>query len=150
MFCDLEVSALMFFNGNAIDDQNRKLARERSRWKTWKNSRQCTNFYLCIRLLWPLWYCESLWPLWHYCKSIELSNVHLFTLLYYSTLEPNVLFVTVITQIEATVPSRNFLWKLWSASSSQIWPKRWQKRERSPRSHKYVIYLYITNMTSSI
>lgn len=31
-----------------------------------------------------------------HCKSIELSNVQLFTLLYYSTLEPNVLFATVI------------------------------------------------------
>lgn len=31
-----------------------------------------------------------------YCKSIELSNVQLFTLLYYSTLEPNVPFATVI------------------------------------------------------
>lgn len=85
----------MLFNGNAIDDQNRKLARERSRWKKWKNSRQCTNFF-CV-----FYYSDHYDIVNHchhcdYCKPIELSNVQLFTLLSYSTLEPNVLFVTVI------------------------------------------------------
>ena len=79
-------------------------------------------------------------------KSIELSNVQLFTLhvIFYigtkRSLRDSHRFL--VLRSTATVPSRNVSWKLRSASCRQIRPKRWQKRERSSRSHKYVIYLY--------